>query len=112
MTGLSHLRAGDPSASLEWFDKAERLQPESVMPYVHRIEAHATLGQHDQAELMFYMAQQIDPRSAEAFLAMADSLLDRSLHEKAVWCLREAAAIDEGLPGVQEIGRASCRERV
>jgi tetratricopeptide (TPR) repeat protein len=101
MTGLSHLRAGDPSASLEWFDKAERLQPESVMPYVHRIEAHATLGQHDQAELMFYMAQQIDPRSAEAFLAMADSLLDRSLHEKAVWCLREAAAIDEGLPGVQ-----------
>jgi superkiller protein 3 len=50
---------------------------------------------------MFYMAQQIEPENAEAYAALADSLLDRNLLDKAVWCLREAARLDPLLPGVQ-----------
>jgi len=47
------------------------------------------------------MAQQIEPENAEAYAALADSLLDRGLQDKAVWCLREAARLDPLLPGVQ-----------
>ncbi len=101
MAGVSLLRSDDPRGALEWLERAEKLDAADVQSYVHRIEAFTALGQHDQAEIMFYLAQQVDPRSADAFLAMADSLLERELFEKAVWCLREAAKIDAELPGVQ-----------
>jgi tetratricopeptide (TPR) repeat protein len=101
MAGLSLLRAERPGEALEWFDKAEKAEPGTVAPYVHRIEAHTDLGQHEQAEVNFYLAQQIDPKAADAYMAMADSLIERELFEKAVWCLREAARIQPELPGVQ-----------
>jgi tetratricopeptide (TPR) repeat protein len=101
MVGVSLLRSENPQASMEWLEKAEKLEPGNVAPFVHRIEACTQLGQHDQAEIMFYLAQQVDPKAADAYLAMADSLLERELYEKAVWCLREAAKIDPELPGVQ-----------
>jgi tetratricopeptide (TPR) repeat protein len=101
MTGVSLLNAAEPKVALEWLEKASKLDPSNVTPLVHRIEAHTDLGQHDQAELMFYLSQQVNPRSAEAHLAIADSLLDRELYEKAVWCLREAAKLDPEMPGVQ-----------
>jgi Flp pilus assembly protein TadD len=101
MTGVSLLHADDPLRGLEWLERASRLDPTNHAALVHLIEAHTQLGQHEQAELMFYMAQQVEPRSAHAHLAIAESLLDRSLYEKAVWCLREAARLDPELPGVQ-----------
>lgn len=101
MTGVSRMRAGQPELSIDWFEKAQKLEPAGVASFVHRIEAYAQLGQHDQAELMFYMAQQVDASSPEAYLALADSLLDRRQFEKSVWCLREAAKLDPELPGVQ-----------
>jgi tetratricopeptide (TPR) repeat protein len=101
MTGVSHLRAGQPERSIEWFEKGQKLDPASAQSFVHRIEAYRQLGQHDQAELMFYMAQQVDAKNADAYLALADSLLDRAQFERSVWCLREAARLDPDLPGVQ-----------
>lgn len=71
-----------------------------AMSLVRRVEAYAMLREHEQAELMFYMSQQLDPNNAEALVAMADSLIDRGLIDKAVWCLREAAAKDPAIPGV------------
>ena len=101
MTGVSRMRAGQPEQSIEWFEKAQRLDSSAVESFVHRIEAYRMLGQHDQAELMFYMAQQLDSGTPDAHLALADSLLDRRQFEKAVWCLREAAKLDPDVPGVQ-----------
>jgi tetratricopeptide (TPR) repeat protein len=101
MAGVSLLSSDRPQDALEWFDRAEKADPGQVQPYIHRIEAYTALGQHDQAEVNFYLAQQIDPKAADAYLAMADSLMDREMYEKAVWCLREAAKLDADLPGVQ-----------
>lgn len=101
MTGVSKMRAGQAEQSIEWFEKAQKLEPAGVASFVHRIEAYAQLGQHDQAELMFYMAQQVDASAPDAYLALSDSLLDRRQWERAVWCLREAARLDPELPGVQ-----------
>jgi tetratricopeptide (TPR) repeat protein len=101
MTGVSQMRAGQIDGSIEWFEKAARLDPSSSESFVHRIEAYRQLGEHEQAELMFYMAQQVDASSPDAFVALADSLLDRRQHERAVWCLREAAKANPEFPGVQ-----------
>ena len=68
---------------------------------VYRVEALTELARHDDAELVFYMAQQAWPENAELYAAMADSLTDRKLYDKAIWCLREAARLDADLPRVQ-----------
>lgn len=99
--GVNLVRAGKVRPALAWFDKAEAAEPGEVYPAIARIEAHAQLGEHDEAELAFYMLQQRKPECAEAYSAIAASLLSRGLHDRAVWCLREAARLEPDLPGVQ-----------
>lgn len=101
LAGVSLLRANQARAALPWLDKARDAAPESSAPFVHRIEAHARLDEHDQAEVAFYLGQQLNPDDAELYCAMADSLMDRRLHDKAVWCLREAARLDQDTPRLQ-----------
>lgn len=98
LAGVNLLRSGDARAALGWLDKAQQADPESTHALVHRIEAHAQLGEHDEAETAFYLGQQLAPDNAELYAAMAESLMDRQLFDKAVWCLREAARLDETLP--------------
>lgn len=98
--GVNLLRGNECRAAIGWLDKAHRLDGSNPTPLVMRIEAHTRLGEHDQAEVMFYLSQQIEPNNAEALSAMAESLLARTLIDKAIWCLREAASNDPNLPGV------------
>jgi len=120
MLGVASLKAGHAQESLVWLSHAERrvehrsgeqgetggaMPPRSTSEIatsiaVHRIEALATLGRHEEAETAFYMAQQIETQSAPLYAAMADSLLDRGLDEKAIWCLREAGRLDPELPRI------------
>ncbi|MCG3123297.1 MAG: Beta-barrel assembly-enhancing protease [Phycisphaerales bacterium] len=101
MIGVNLLRLDDAKAALEWLEKATSIDQSLIDSYIHRIEAHTRLGQHDQAEVAFYMAQQVDARNADVFACMADSLIARGQHDRAVWCLREAARLEPELPGVQ-----------
>lgn len=95
------IRAGKAEQSLPWIDKAAEAEPESVEPHVHRLDAYTALGRHDEAEEAFYLAQQIAADHAELYAAMAESLMERRLFDKAVWCLREAARLDPELPRVE-----------
>lgn len=98
--GINLLRSGKALEAIGWFERVGRLDPAHAECLVQRIQAYASLGDHEQAEVMFYMAQQISPKDAGAYLNLADSLLTRGLHDKAVWCLREAAAHDPNMPGI------------
>ena len=99
--GLSSLRLDDPTGSIKWFDEAVRIKPDRPDSYVHRIEAYARLNDHEQAEVMFYMAIQMpEVDEACAYLNMAESLLDRNLWDRAIWCLRTAAKADPTLSRV------------
>lgn len=100
MLGVSSLRMNDPRKAVGWLEKAHKADPASADSFAHRIEAYARLGDHEQAELMFYLGQQINGEHAGAFANMAESLLARGLHDRAVWCLREAARIDPQLPRI------------
>ncbi|MEO0483778.1 MAG: tetratricopeptide repeat protein [Planctomycetota bacterium] len=98
---INLIEANREADALPWLDMAAEADEQSVRPYVHRIEAYTGLGQHDQAEVAFYLGQQLDAESGELYAAMADSLMERRRFEKAIWCLREAARFDSGLPRIQ-----------
>lgn len=98
--GLNLLRVDKAREALAFFEKVSKLDNEYMPGLVYRIEAHARLGEHEQAEVVYYLAQQINPDDAGLYAAMADSLLSRGLYDRAVWCLREAAHHDPRLPRV------------
>lgn len=109
-TGVNLLRADEPERAIEWLTRSERADPSSAASWVHRIEAYTRLGDHEQAELMFYMAQQVNANDAGAYANMAESLLARGLNERAIWCLREAAQLDPDMPRIHaRLGEAYAR---
>ncbi|MEL7473302.1 MAG: tetratricopeptide repeat protein [Planctomycetota bacterium] len=99
--GINLMNASRPTDALAWFESAGEVNPSSAKPFVHRIEAHRSLKQLEQAELAFFMGQQVDAEDAELYAAFADTLIDQRRHDKAMWCLREAARIDPELPHIQ-----------
>ncbi|MBX3365328.1 MAG: tetratricopeptide repeat protein [Phycisphaeraceae bacterium] len=101
LAGVNALRADEPKLGLSWLDRAEKLDPASTAPFVHRIDAYRRLADHEQAETMFYLGQQVDAEDPELYAAMAESLLDRREFERAIWCLREAARLDPAMPRVR-----------
>lgn len=101
MIGVNLLRLDQARDALPWLERATGIDSALIDPYIHRIEAYTRLGEHDQAEVIFYLAQQIDSKNADVFACMAESLITRGLHDRAVWCLREAARLDPELPGIQ-----------
>lgn len=103
LVGVNLLRSGQAAAALPWLDRAAEIEPASVSPFVHRVEALGELGRHEEAEEAFYLGQQIDDDHAELYAAMAGVLSGRGDHERSVWCLREAARLDPDLPRVRAL---------
>jgi tetratricopeptide (TPR) repeat protein len=101
LAGVNLIRAGKAELALEWLDAAERVEPMNVAIVVHRIEALTDLERYEDAEEAFYLGQQIDPEYPELYAVMGETLLQNEHHERAVWCLREAARLDSGLPRVR-----------
>ena len=95
--GMNLVRDGRAADALFWIERAEKLDPNSVTPLVHKIDALTELGEHEQAEVAFFMGQQIDQNNAELYAAMAESLLERRDFDRAIWCLREASRLDPEL---------------
>lgn len=100
MIGSCLMQLEDPAGALIWVDRAIEANPRDIEPIVYRVEALSRLGRHDEAEVAFYLGQQIDADRADLYVALADSLLDRGQHERAVWCLREASRLDPKLPKI------------
>lgn len=70
------------------FEAVAQLQPDDEPAYANRVWAYTELGDHDRAEQMFYLAQQIDDASPEAFYHVGRSLAARGEHARAAWCWR------------------------
>ncbi|MEL6739058.1 MAG: tetratricopeptide repeat protein [Planctomycetota bacterium] len=101
LAATNFIRAERAEDALPWLDRADALEAGRADIAVQRIDALTSLERHEEAEEVFYVAQQNESDDAELYAAMAESLLDRELHEKAVWCLREAARLDPELPRVR-----------
>lgn len=98
--GVDCLRLRRPAEGIKYFEQAQHLQPDNEATYAHRITAYAQLDDHEQAEVMFYMACQINEHSPHAHFNLAASLLDRHDIDRAIWCLDQVRKFDPDYPDV------------
>lgn len=134
--GIDLLRAGQPESAIDALARVNQLDAAVELGYVHRILAYTLLEDHDQAELMFYLARQFSPTAtheptkpapddafltdrenpadqeieqeddgegdrevqAMAFDYLAQSLVMRRDHDRAVWCWHETLRLDPKHP--------------
>ena len=104
------IHAHQPRLALEKLNRALTLDPDFEPAYCQRILAHALLGEHEQAELDFYLAQQINDRCPTCLDHMARSLAMRRDDARAIWCWHDAQRLDPDDPqlGLQ-LARAYAR---
>lgn len=101
--GVNCLRLDRLREAVDWFEIVQRQEPSNVECYLHRIEAFGRLGEHEQAETMFFVARQYEQsptQEATGYANLAESLMTRGLFDKAIWCLREASHLDPSLQRV------------
>ena len=95
--GVSLLKLQRWREAADVFQQVQKLDPLYEPAYANRILAFAELGDHDRAEQMFYLSQQVREDSPQAFYNVGRSLAARGLHEKAIWCF--ARVLDMGGKG-------------
>jgi tetratricopeptide (TPR) repeat protein len=88
--------------AIDWFDRALAIEPAGEAAFAHKIDALTRLGEHDEAEGTYYLAQHTLPEpSAHCLAAISESLIDRERYDRAGWCLKEALRIEPALPRVR-----------
>ncbi len=106
LIGVNLLRTDDVATTdvtdaVRWLEEASKSTDCRADATVHLVEAYTRLNDHDQAEISFYLALQLEQADhALAYVNISDSLMDRGEHARAGAALREAIQIDPGMPGV------------
>lgn len=98
---MNLIRLGQSAEALRHIDQAEAAGPKQHACNCHRIAAHAQLGNHDQAELTFYLAQQEEPNCPVCFDHIAHSLAMRGELDRAIWCWKRTRELDPIHPQAQ-----------
>jgi tetratricopeptide (TPR) repeat protein len=62
------------------------------------VEVHGALGELDEAETVYYLAQEALDRMPLVLVAMGDLQLGRERHDRAAWCFREALSQAPEMP--------------
>ncbi|MCK5113364.1 MAG: tetratricopeptide repeat protein [Phycisphaerae bacterium] len=92
--GVNLTRIGRYAESLECFEKIEKLDPTYEPSYCNRVVTYSEFGQHDEAELMFYMAQHIKEDCPLCFFNIGSSLYSRGQYDRAIDCWKQTLRID------------------
>lgn len=95
--------------ALEVLEEVARLHPSYEPAYCHRIAAYAELGLHDQAEQMFYMAQELNAACPHCFYHIGMSLIARGEIERAIYCWEKVQEFDPNYMGVNRQMARACR---
>ncbi len=82
------------SQAIEVLERVSELDPACEPSYCLRIVAYAQLGDHEQAEQMFYLAQQVDEHCPKCFDYIAHSLAARGQLDRAIWCWQKVLDLD------------------
>lgn len=99
--GVVANRLGLWNETIRLLESALRFDPKNEVAYCNKIEAHFRLGDHDEAEATFYLAQHaLEDTSPHCLAIIAESLMQRQQYARAAWCLKEALRIEPNLPRV------------
>jgi tetratricopeptide (TPR) repeat protein len=86
--------------AMDTFERIHQLEPDFEPAYCNSIITAAEMGHHEQAEQIFYMAQQIDPNCPMCFYNMGNSLFVRGEYKRAIWCWQRTASLDANHPEI------------
>ncbi len=98
--GTALTRLGLFSRAIQVFEELARLYPDLEPSYCHRIGVYAELGRHDQAEEMFYLAQELNDSCPHCFYHMGASLAAREQYGRAVYCWERVLELEPDYVGV------------
>jgi len=101
--GASLSRLGRYSQALEVFEGVSKQIPDFEPAYCHRIGIYAELGQHEQAEEMFYLAQELDDACPHCFFSIGVSLLARGKNDRAIYCWKQVLTLEPDYDGVNRL---------
>ncbi len=97
--GVTANRLGQHQRAIDMLERVVRLDNQSDIAWAQKIDALTRLGNNDEAETTFYLAQQtLKEPSAAVLAATAESLIQRGLFQRADWCLKEAMRLDPAMP--------------
>ncbi len=86
---------------LRLLEDACRLDSSCEEAWAHRIDALARSDRYEEAEAIYFLAQQYLEDYPNCLYAMGEALFEKGLNERAIWCFREAARQEPTLPRVR-----------
>jgi len=98
--GINLNRLEKYTVAIERLERAAKLAPDFEPAYCPQITAFTSLGRHEEAEEIFYMARLIKDECPSCFANLGESLLNRREIERAIWCFKEAARLDPRMPRI------------
>lgn len=97
--------------ALSTLEGLAELHPDYEPAYCYRILIYAQIGQHEAAEEMFYLAQQLDDGCPHCFFHMGGSLLARDRYDQAIYCLERSLALCPTYPDARRQIAAAYRAK-
>jgi len=96
--GVNLTRAGGLQDALRCFERIEAVDATYEPGYCNRIITYTEMGDHDQAEVMFYLARQFKDHCALCCYNIGNSFYARKQYDRAISCYEQALAIDAEHP--------------
>lgn len=94
------IRNQEPQRAVTLLEQVNAIDPACESGYCYRIAAYAQMGDHDQAEVMFYLARQVEEACPHCYEHLAHSLATRGELERAIWCWQQVVQLDPQFPQV------------
>ncbi|MGA2230916.1 MAG: tetratricopeptide repeat protein [Tepidisphaeraceae bacterium] len=85
--------------ALETFAHITQADPAYEAAYCHRILIHAELGEHQQAEEMFYLARLYKEHCPRCYDYMGRSLAARKRYDRAIYCFQKCLDLEPAWRG-------------
>jgi len=97
--------------AVERLEAVREIDPENEASFCFRVLSYARMGDHDRAEQMFYLARQYVEDCPNCYDFIGESLLDRGMTDRAIWCWRQALRLEPHRPDVHRKLAAAYRQQ-
>lgn len=96
------IRVGRHREAVAALEKIAKDRPKFEPAYCHQIAAYTRLGEHDKAEELFYVAQQLKEDCPNCFHHLAESLACRGEFGRAIFCWQRTLEIAPDYPQARQ----------
>ncbi len=96
----AQINAGQPERARQTLERTLELDRQCEAAYCQHILACALMGDHDEAEVSFYLARQITEACPACLDHLGRSFAMRRDHNRSIACWQAARQLDPGYPGL------------